>query len=249
VIALLLASLVIAVTVPAINMFALLLLVLSGPIERLAHRRGGHASPIRTARGLDRIVNFSDATVAIAITILVLPLVQLAPEIGRDGGGVAALLDQHLDSVLAFALSFGLIAVFWVPHHRVFELAGDYDAGLVWLDLLWLAAVAFFPFATAVLSQLPDSRATIGLYIGTMVVMSGALVLIELRLLRVPGLLRSGVAPVRLAPALVPFGLLVLALVLAMLAPSVGLWWLLLLVLQRPLVRLAARRRPITEPR
>ena len=76
--------------------------------------------------------------------------------------------------MLAFALSFTLIAVFWMPHHRVFELAGDYDAGLVWLDLLWLAAIAFFPFSTSALALLPDSRATTGLYLGTMVVVDGA---------------------------------------------------------------------------
>lgn len=81
VIALLLVALVLAVAVPSVNMLALLLLLLSGPIERLVHR--GHSPerhrPARTERGLDRVVNFSDATVAIAITILVLPLVELAP--------------------------------------------------------------------------------------------------------------------------------------------------------------------------
>ena len=75
-----------------------------------------------------------------------------------------------------------------------------------------------------------------------MVVMSGALVLIERHLLRRPGLLRAGVGAVRLTRALVPFGLLSLALVLALLLPSIGLWWLLLLTLQRPLWLLDARR-------
>ncbi|NRG40234.1 DUF1211 domain-containing protein [Rathayibacter sp. VKM Ac-2835] len=244
VIALLLVALVLAVAVPSVNMLALLLLLLSGPIERLVHR--GHSPerhrPARTERGLDRLVNFSDATVAIAITILVLPLVELAPEIARDGGGVSAVLVEHLDTVLAFALSFTLIAVFWIPHHRVFELAGDYDAGLVWLDLLWLVAIAFFPFSTSAIALLPDSRATIGLYIGTMVVVSGALLLIELRLRRRAGLLREGAGPVRLSPAVVPFALLVLALALALILPSIGLWWLLLLILQRPLSALLHRR-------
>ena len=245
VISILLVALVLAVAVPAVNMLALLLLLLSGPIERLVHRgrRSEARRPTRTERGLDRIVNFSDATVAIAITILVLPLVELAPEIGREGGGVGAVLGQHLDSVLAFALSFTLIAVLWMPHHRIFELVGDYDAGLVWLDLLWLIGIAFLPFATSAIALLPDSRATVGLYIGTMVVISGALLLIELRLRHRPGLLREGAGPVGVAPAAVPVALLVLALALALLVPSGGLWWLLLLLLQRPLLLLARRVR------
>ncbi|MCJ1695296.1 DUF1211 domain-containing protein [Rathayibacter caricis] len=237
-------ALVLAVAVPAVNMLWLLLLLLLEPLDRWARRRRPRASarPVRTPRGLDRLVNFSDATVAIAITLLVLPLVQLAPEIAESGEGVAALLDDHLDQVLAFALSFVLIAVFWIPHHRVFERADDYDGPLAWLDLLWLAAVAFFPFATGVIALLPDSRGTIGLYVGTMVVMSGALVLIERHLERRPELLREGVAGAPLRRALVPFGLLVLAFALAMAAPS--LWWLLVLLLQRPVQVLLERRRP-----
>ena len=244
VLGLLLAALLLAVIVPAVGLFWLLLLLLAGPLERLLHRgrRTAPARPVRTARGLDRLVGFSDATVAIAITLLVLPLVELAPRIAADGGGVAALLDDHLDQVLAFALSFLLIAVFWVPHHRVFELVDDYDDGLARLGLLWLAAVAFFPFATSVIALLPDTRGAIGLYLGTMTVMSGALVLIERHLARHPALLREGVGEVPLRGALVPFGLLVLALVLATAVPS--LWWLLVLLLQRPVQVLLERRRP-----
>ncbi|MBF4461668.1 MULTISPECIES: TMEM175 family protein [unclassified Rathayibacter] len=243
VVGILIVALVLALAVPAVNMFWLLLLVLAGPIERLLRGRRPTVQR-RTERGLDRLVNFSDATAAIAITVLVLPLVELAPEIGHEGGGVAALLEDHLGSVLAFALSFTLIAIFWMPHHRIFELAGGYDTGLIWLNLLWLAALAFFPFSTRVIALLPDSRATVGVYIGTMVVMSGALVLIEARLLRHPSLLREGARVPSLRPALVPFGLLLLALALALLVPSVGLWWLLVLTLQRPISALSTRSSP-----
>ena len=75
VIGILIVALVLAVAVPSVDVFALLLLLLSGPIERLVHRRRPrerHRSA-RTERELDRLVNFSDATVAIAITVLVLP--------------------------------------------------------------------------------------------------------------------------------------------------------------------------------
>ncbi|MCM6763071.1 TMEM175 family protein [Rathayibacter sp. ZW T2_19] len=243
VLGLLLAALVLAVVVPTVGVLWLLMLLLAEPIERLVRRRrpGPRTRPVRTARGLDRLVGFADATVAIAITLLVLPLVELAPRIAADGGGVAALLDDHLDQVLAFALSFLLIAVFWIPHHRVFELVDDYDGGLARLGLLWLAAVTFLPFATSVIALLPDTRGAIGLYLGTMTVMSGALVLIERHLGRHPALLREGVGEVPLRGALVPFGLLVLALVLAMAVPS--LWWLLVLLLQTPVRRLLDVRR------
>jgi hypothetical protein len=60
-------------------------------------------------RNFDRLLTFVDAIVAIAITLLVLPLVELAPELGDDGS-VADLLRDHSDELWAFALSFYVIA-------------------------------------------------------------------------------------------------------------------------------------------
>ena len=57
-----------------------------------------------TQRGLDRLVNFSDATVAIALTVLVLPLVELAGQ--TQSGGVDAFLTDHRSVILAFLVSF-----------------------------------------------------------------------------------------------------------------------------------------------
>lgn len=241
----LIAALVLAVTVPAVNMGWLLLLFLSSPLERvwarLRHRELPPRAPApHNERGLDRLVNFSDATVAIAITIMVLPLVELAPEIADTGLG--DLFAQNSGTVLAFALSFAIIAVFWVPHHRVFELVGDHSPTLVWINLLWLCGIAFFPFATSVVAQIGHERAAIALYVGAMVVISGALALIDLLLILRPGLKHPDVGPVRIRFALMPFGLLILALILALLVPGPGLWWLLLLTLERPILAVIGRR-------
>ena len=70
-----------------------------------------------TARGFDRLVFFSDAVAAIAITLLILPLV--------DGvskqGSLSNLLDADRDRFLAFLLSFLVIARFWTIHHSLFD--------------------------------------------------------------------------------------------------------------------------------
>jgi hypothetical protein len=73
---------------------------------------------MRTDRGLDRLVNFSDATVAIAITLLLLPLVDIADEIRRESLG--DLLADHVGTLIAFFVSFVVISRLWLSHHRLF---------------------------------------------------------------------------------------------------------------------------------
>ena len=101
----------------------------------------------RTDRGLDRLVNFSDAAVVIAITLLVLPLVGVATEITRHHATVWGIFLANGGTFLAFAISFVVIARFWVVHHRVFEFVRDYNPTIVWLNFLWLASIVFLPFS------------------------------------------------------------------------------------------------------
>jgi len=186
----------------------------------------------RTDRGLDRLVNFSDAAVAIAITLLVLPLVDIATEIGHKNATVATIFTANWGTFLAFAISFVVIARFWVVHHRVFEFVRDYNQVLVWMNFLWLASIVFLPFATNVLSLAPGNQPGVyALYIGTLTVTSAAMLLTEWVLVRNPGLLREGVeGELRLSSSAIATVLFAVALVLAVLVPRVGMLWLLILL-------------------
>lgn len=68
-------------------------------------------------RSLDRTVTLTDAVVAIAMTLLVLPLVELAAVV--DPNDLSELLDDHLGVFIGFALSFLVIYQFWAAHERV----------------------------------------------------------------------------------------------------------------------------------
>ncbi|MFF1632405.1 TMEM175 family protein [Leifsonia sp. NPDC058248] len=202
---------------------------------------------ITTERGLDRLVNFSDAAVAIAITLLVLPLVDIAGEI--DDLSVGELVAAHWGAVLGFALSFIVIGRFWTIHHRVFEWVDSYSRPLLWTNLAWLASIAFIPFTTNVLSNAPNGRADVyALYVGTMVVTTAAMLLMEVILQRNPQLVREDSRDeIDLLRASTPLIILVLCLVLVVVLPSIGMWWLLLLLLSGPLHSALARvvrRRP-----
>jgi uncharacterized membrane protein len=198
----------------------------------------------RTARGLDRLVNFSDAAVAIAITLLILPLVDIASQIERHTLGY--VLAHNVGTVTGFVVTFAVIGRFWMVHHEVFEWVADYDYVLAWVNMLWLFSIVFLPFAANLLSHVNgQSSAVFGLYVGTMVVASGSLTLMEWMLTRRPELMRPEVrGKVDLLRSMVPTALLVVALILAVLVPSVGLFWLLLLFGASPIEQLVRKVLP-----
>ncbi|GAA1520898.1 putative membrane protein [Agromyces terreus] len=183
----------------------------------------------RTERGLDRLVNFSDATVAIAITILILPLVDLAGDIG--GATFGEFAAEHSGAFVAFIVTFAVIGRFWVIHHRVFELVRDYSSPLIWANMLWLASIVFLPFAAnAVSAQSSRDGSFDAVYIGTMFVTTAAMLLIDLELGRHPSLMAEGGADqIGLTRSISVLVTLVVAGVLAYLVPSVGMLWVLLL--------------------
>lgn len=195
---------------------------------------------IRTERGLDRLVNFSDAAVAIAITLLILPLVDVAQDIEHQS--VGAFIADHQGELLGFAISFVVIGRFWIIHHQVFEWIRDYSITLIWLNFLWLASIVFIPFATNLVSTIGGDRGDVdAVYIGNMVVASVAMWIMEVHICRRPELLRDGaLEDIDLLRSISPTILLAVALVLAVVVPTVGLFWLLVLFLGRPLHRLLA---------
>jgi uncharacterized membrane protein len=112
-------------------------------------------------RDRDRIVFFSDAVFAIAITILVLDI--RVP----DGLSPVQLPTQVLGlapKYLSYAISFLVLAVYWQAHHRVFRPIRRYDGTLVWLNFLFLMAVAFLPFPTSLLGEYGGQRVSVAVY-------------------------------------------------------------------------------------
>ena len=186
-----------------------------------------------TQRGLDRLVNFSDATVAIALTLLVLPLTDLARE--EDHDGVAALAD-HTSEIIAFLISFLLIAVIWTEHHRLFEELVAYDGPLLVLNFIWLLAIVMIPFSQATTQNLGmDDRPAAVLYIGNLLLAFVALAAMHLVARYDPRVLDpERRATFDVGVSMVLPGMCALALVVAVTVPAIGRYAVFLLVLGEP---------------
>jgi uncharacterized membrane protein len=125
----------------------------------VAHGIPADAAEIEQGRGLDRVIAFSDGVFAIAITLLVLNF--KLPEVsGPD-------LDRQLFDAIAddwglwfsFALSFAIIARFWVVHHRLSMLLRTIDTTFLVLNLVLLAFVVVLPYPTEILGEYGNKTA------------------------------------------------------------------------------------------
>jgi uncharacterized membrane protein len=103
-----------------------------------------------TDHPLERLVFFSDAVFAIAITLLVIEIE--IPHLDGNPARAADALVHLLPSFFGFALSFLVIGRFWIGHHNTFTMIDHYDGRLAWPNLLLLMLIALMPFATAFMS-------------------------------------------------------------------------------------------------
>jgi uncharacterized membrane protein len=102
--------------------------------------------------GLERLVFFSDAVMAIAITLLALDI-RLPPLEDHDSRELTQALLGLWPRYLSFFLSFLVIASYWLAHHNIFRVVRSYDRRFMWLNLLFLLCIVAIPFASSVIGE------------------------------------------------------------------------------------------------
>lgn len=138
---------------------------------------------------IERLVFFSDAVFAIAITLLVIEL-SVPADLTTDAELRAALAALG-PNLFSFFLTFAVTALWWLSHHRLMRVLEHPHGALVVLNFVLLGAVAFLPFASGVLGHHGDLPTAVILYAATNVVASGSIVLMRLAARRLR-LLRDG---------------------------------------------------------
>jgi uncharacterized membrane protein len=186
-------------------------------------------------RNFDRLLTFVDAIVAIAITLLVLPLVELAPEI-RDGGDVGDLLRDHSDELWAFALSFYVIARIWLSqHHAVAPLLAG-NSRITVLLIAWTFTIVVLPFPTSLVASAGGQAPTKVLYVGTMAVSILIIAALRAEVFR-HSELTDGSPYAGPLGGVVTAGLLLLALVVMLAVPATSYFPILVLAVEGPVLR------------
>jgi TMEM175 potassium channel family protein len=113
-----------------------------------------------------RIVAFSDGVFAIAATLLVFTIE--APSRLTHANTLPDALSGLRYQILAYFVSFAVIAWLWVVHHRLFGRLTHFDRNLIVLNLVYLALIAFIPFSSNLLGDFTGEWASVVSYAGTL---------------------------------------------------------------------------------
>lgn len=187
---------------------------------------------MRTDRGFERLITFADAVVAIALTLLVLPLSELATELSHDTS-IGEMFSEHGDAFGSFALSFVVIWVLWTAHHRTMEYFDAYDEMLFRLTLVWLFTIVLLPFVTQLLTGSQYDRGATPLYELVLLLSSLCLTAMSWWGRRHRELLADDPEAARWAAEPIAIGVptvLVISLILTLIFPAIGAYPLFLLL-------------------
>jgi uncharacterized membrane protein len=104
-----------------------------------------------------RLEAFTDAVIAIVMTIMVL---DLRPPAGHGFGDLRPLLAK----LLVYALSFTFLAIYWNNHHHLMHVVERIDGRVLWANMGLLFALSLTPAATSWLGRHPDDTAPVVVY-------------------------------------------------------------------------------------
>jgi len=110
----------------------------------------------------ERIESFSDAVIAIIITIMILEF--RLPENALDQGLWLGIVKPVAPKILSYALSFLVLTTMWIGHHAVMHSVRHATPTLMWCNNNLLFWMSMIPFATMILGDHPFTSTAVALY-------------------------------------------------------------------------------------
>lgn len=115
--------------------------------------------------GKSRSEAFSDGVIAILLTLMAFDLkITLSPETTSSGADWRLLTMHILPKLLAYAMSYLVIAILWINHHALFDRMEKITRAIIWLNVLLLFVMSLIPMATNYLAGAPFERTAVQLY-------------------------------------------------------------------------------------
>ena len=151
----------------------------------------GTDDPQVEGNAAERVIFFSDAVVAIAITLLALALPVPGGFDGMTNRQLLHVLGNDWGEYYPFLISFVVIANHWTVHRKIFRYVNRLDSQVIVANLGWLLMMILIPFATRMLSGSGGFGVRFTLYALIQVIASACLLLMSSEIAR-GGLLRPG---------------------------------------------------------
>jgi uncharacterized membrane protein len=127
-----------------------------------------------------RLEAFSDGVIAILITIMVL-------ELRIPAGTSWHALGHELPALLAYALSFVYLGIYWNNHHHMLAAVSRVSGAVLWANLHLLFWLSLVPFSTAWMSEHRFPSIPTAVYGAVLLAAAIAFLILQTALLRAEG--------------------------------------------------------------
>jgi len=198
----------------------------------------------------ERFIGFIDAAAAIALTLLVLPVMDAATDSRGENLKTLEWFQENRELILSFFLSYMVVTKCWSSQDRLMRRIVYFTRILSALNFLWLLAIVFIPVATALMTSSKDTLLQHAVYIGTPLFATLCTCGMTMEVHLNPGIWQdadSGPKFVLMLDSIIYIVLFILALVISF--TSAGYLSLLLLILKTPISRLMLWKFPSVETR
>jgi uncharacterized membrane protein len=119
-------------------------------------------------RAVERLGFFSDAVFAVVLVLLAIH-VAIAPTY-VPSGALHDSLGDAAPELLGFGISFAMIAVLWVDHHRLFDYLRSRNETLLWANVALLLCIAFLPYPAGVFTKHTDAPVAVLFFAGSLMI-------------------------------------------------------------------------------
>ncbi len=108
---------------------------------------------------LDRTISLSDGIFAFALTLLVLSISVPDIPFSSSSSELWSAIKDRQNELVSYLISFIVIGGFWIRHHRFCGKLKAVDATFLWINLAYLATIAFIPYPTQLLGDFINAAA------------------------------------------------------------------------------------------
>ena len=102
---------------------------------------------------LERMILFSDAIFAIAITLMAIEIKVPVMDGAATDRDLLSALGGLIFKFYGLIISFFIIGIYWTVHHRIFVYVENYNQRLLWLNLLFLFSIVLMPFSSGMYGE------------------------------------------------------------------------------------------------
>ena len=99
-------------------------------------------------KSLERLISFTDAIVAVAITLLILPITDFFGELNATNFTHELQTGRFGQMMVGFFISFFTIFSFWNSHRRLLATTEKINKWAAWFNMIWILAIIAIPATT-----------------------------------------------------------------------------------------------------